>query len=219
MESGDLQIPIEAKESGFVSVQAIRHAPTQFNLENRTQGQIDAPIITEGIELYHERFGTKALIKPDVVILSGLKRTRQTYDEIARFNGWEDVAIVSDPRLNERNWGDLQGMTHEEIRAHLLQDPKAMRLYPNLQELAELPIWLDPRFVAKGGESVEEVQNRVKEALVDLAHKFPDKKVLLVGHSGSLLSQGFDPGSINSFKLDLGENHDMRIERYVDDHK
>ncbi|MCC7228884.1 MAG: 2,3-bisphosphoglycerate-dependent phosphoglycerate mutase [Fimbriimonadaceae bacterium] len=91
----------------------IRHGQSIWNLENRFTGWVDVPLTAQGRE-EAKRAGTKLTgIKIDVAYTSALRRAQNTLDIILETMG-EDIPVIRDQALNERHYGDLQGLNKED---------------------------------------------------------------------------------------------------------
>lgn len=96
-----------------------------------------------------------------VIYVSDLRRALQTA-EIA-FAG-SSVPVIPDPRLRECNYGILNGMTTAQLEA---ERAKHIRIpWP-------------------GGESYEDVADRMRELLRDLSAQWDGSRVLLISHSAN----------------------------------
>lgn len=94
----------------------LRHLQSQWNKENRFTGWLDIPLSQEGIE------SAKATAKKlsgkefDIVYTSPLNRNRETVRLILEELGKSDFSVVADKSLDERNYGDLQGLNKDEVK-------------------------------------------------------------------------------------------------------
>lgn len=87
----------------------VRHGQSLWNLEDRFTGWVDVPLTDQGRE-EARRAGTKlSSTKIDVAYTSGLQRAQDTLKLILDTMGVE-VPTIKDPALNERHYGDLQGL-------------------------------------------------------------------------------------------------------------
>jgi 2,3-bisphosphoglycerate-dependent phosphoglycerate mutase len=92
----------------------VRHGQSQWNLENRFTGWIDVDITPLGAE-EAKRAGLELKgIKFDVAFTSVLKRAQQTLKIILEEIGQPDLPTEKDQALNERHYGDLQGLNKAE---------------------------------------------------------------------------------------------------------
>jgi len=95
----------------------IRHGESQWNLENRFTGWIDIPL-SKGGEEEARKAGEKLKgIKFDVVFTSVLQRAIKTYEIAAEiYPDLKTLPVFKDKALNERMYGDLQGLNKDETR-------------------------------------------------------------------------------------------------------
>ena len=149
----------------------VRHGQTDWNLEGRYQGQSDVPLNAAGLaqaralaqDLKNEHF--------DAIYSSDLTRAIETANAIAALH--DHLSVNLDTRLREINQGQWEGVQVEEIRnryEHLWQIRKAD------------PASLRP----PGGETVREVQQRVEQALNEIANLYPTENILIVSHGLAL---------------------------------
>jgi broad specificity phosphatase PhoE len=171
----------------------IRHGETDWNVENRWQGQADVPLNANGRAQAHqvaERLKNDGL---QAIYASDLERTRETARELTRVTGLE---VRLDPRLREIHQGDWQGMLASEIEtryAWFFQNRP-----DNLLESAP-----------PGGETIGQVQARVIAAIQDIVQAHPGGSVAVVSHGFAIAVilayyQGVPPEKI----WDLLPRHD-----------
>ena len=94
----------------------VRHGQSQWNLENRFTGWVDVPITPLGEQEAH-RAGRElkaADIRFDLAFVSELIRANQTLAVILDELGRKDLPVKKDAALNERHYGDLQGLDKAE---------------------------------------------------------------------------------------------------------
>lgn len=94
----------------------IRHGQSQWNLENRFTGWVDVPLTEHGEQEAVEA-GKKikeAGITLDVAYTSVLKRAIDTLTICLEAAGIEGLPVKRDQALNERMYGDLQGLNKDE---------------------------------------------------------------------------------------------------------
>lgn len=95
----------------------VRHGQSVWNLENRFTGWIDVDLSDTGI-LEASKAGT--LLKGmnfDQLFTSELKRAKETARLILESMGVSQLPTRSNQALNERHYGDLQGLNKDETRA------------------------------------------------------------------------------------------------------
>jgi probable phosphoglycerate mutase len=147
---------------------AVRHGETAWNVDTRIQGQIDIGLNATG--LWQAQRASQALADEGIGVIyaSDLSRAWQTAEEIARPHG---LAVQPEPRLRERAFGHLEGMSFAEIEAMLPEDAKRWRER-------------DPEFEPEGGESLLTFRDRITQVASELAARHPGELVTLVAHGG-----------------------------------
>jgi len=171
----------------------VRHGLTDWNTEGRYQGRLDIPLNAAGRKqaeaLKHRLENTPF----ESVYSSPLQRAFETAQIIAR-----GKPIRRDARLAEIDHGDWQGKTHQEIATQWPHQWRAWKSDPD-------------RFIPPGGESIANVQSRVREFLAEIKNE----AILCVSHgvviqaffatmSPSLMHAGRVPsnGSLHILSLD-----------------
>ena len=92
----------------------IRHGQSQWNLENRFTGWVDVPITPLGAEEAHRAGKRLKGLRFDKAFTSELKRAQETLAILLKEIGREDLPVEKDKALNERHYGDLQGLDKAE---------------------------------------------------------------------------------------------------------
>jgi len=94
----------------------VRHGQSIWNLENRFTGWVDVPLTKTG-EAEAKKAG-EALRDIDftVAYTSALRRAQDTLRIMLETLGRTDVPVIRDQALNERHYGDLQGLNKDELR-------------------------------------------------------------------------------------------------------
>ena len=92
----------------------VRHGQSQWNLENRFTGWVDVPITALGEQEAHRAGQELKDIKFDRAFTSELERANQTLRIILDEIGLKDIPVEKDKALNERHYGDLQGLDKAE---------------------------------------------------------------------------------------------------------
>jgi 2,3-bisphosphoglycerate-dependent phosphoglycerate mutase len=92
----------------------IRHGQSQWNLENKFTGWVDVPLTDLGRE--EAKRGGELLkgMKFDKAYTSVLERANETLDIVLSVTDQKDLPIEKDEALNERHYGDLQGLNKAE---------------------------------------------------------------------------------------------------------
>ena len=179
----------------------LRHGQSQWNLENRFTGWVDVTLTEAGRD--EARAAAEQLkaqgIRFDVAYTSVLSRAIDTLDIVLNTLGQRDLPVVRDQALNERMYGDLQGLNKAETAAKFGDE--------------QVHIWRRSYDVPPpNGESLKDTQER---ALPYFTAKIePDLRsgqdVLVVAHGNSLRAivmaiEGLTPAQILEVELPTGE--------------
>lgn len=93
----------------------IRHGQSLWNLENRFTGWVDVPLTPQG-ENEARSAGTRlGDLTFDVAYTSDLRRAQRTLELIQEAREW-NIPTIRDQALNERHYGDLQGLNKDDLR-------------------------------------------------------------------------------------------------------
>jgi len=150
----------------------IRHGETAWNLEHRMQGHLDSPLTDNGIaqaKALAQRLRTQSF---SALYSSDLGRAYQTAQYIAETTG---LTIQVKLELRERNLGDFQGLTRQEIGQLHPEE------YANFQAAS-------PDYVVPNGESLKQFRQRCVACFEQLVHQHVDEKILIVTHGGVLVN-------------------------------
>ena len=94
----------------------LRHGQSQWNLENKFTGWVDVPLTPKGIEEAHEagKRLREAKLSLHRAFTSELQRAQETLRIALDEMGLSDLPTTRDSSLNERHYGDLQGLDKAE---------------------------------------------------------------------------------------------------------
>ena len=95
----------------------VRHGQSLWNLENRFTGWVDVPLTKQGEEEALRAGDKLKTIQFDVAYTSALTRAQRTCQLILQASGRDYTPVIRDQALNERHYGDLQGMNKDDMRA------------------------------------------------------------------------------------------------------
>ena len=102
----------------MIKLVLVRHGQSMWNLENRFTGWTDVELSEQGIKEAKE--AGKVLKEKgfsfDVAYTSVLKRANDTLGYILEELGEQDIPVKKSWRLNERHYGELQGLNKDETR-------------------------------------------------------------------------------------------------------
>lgn len=175
----------------------VRHGESRWNLANKFTGWVDVPLSRKGVEQARRCARTLEQMRIDIAFTSTLERARATlaiilasqgatgiYEHsIGRQKAWahhrraanEEIPVHTSSKINERYYGDLQGINKDAAR----------------KRWGEHTVHLWRRSYAvppPGGESLKDVVKRavpyMREKIIPLLKK--GKNVLVVAHGNSL---------------------------------
>jgi 2,3-bisphosphoglycerate-dependent phosphoglycerate mutase len=156
------------------TIYLFRHGQTTYNRDEKFTGVSD-PLLTSlghkeahsvAIKLKNAKFG--------IAVHTHLKRSKQTLNEVLKFHP-ECTKIAQDDRMIERDYGTLDGTTHESyIKAHTL------RAYNEIHR--------DYNTRPPKGESFADVEHRVKAFIATLKTKIKQEQtnVAISAHGNSI---------------------------------
>lgn len=91
----------------------VRHGQSLWNLQNRFTGWVDVPLTQQGQDEARRAGAALKGISVDVAYTSALTRAQHTLQLILETMGIQPP-VIRDEALNERHYGDLQGLNKEE---------------------------------------------------------------------------------------------------------
>jgi uncharacterized phosphatase len=141
----------------MTTIYLVRHGETDWNRERRIQGSTDIPLNDTGRAQAAAAGELLARREWDGVYASPLSRAFETAEIIAARLGLAAPSPV--PEMVERNYGEAEGMTGDDI---------------------------DARFTGPipGRETREEVAARAIPAIIALAERHPGESIIVVSHGG-----------------------------------
>ena len=147
-----------------------RHGETDWNREGRWQGRTDVALNERGRRQARELADALHDQPVAAVYSSTLARAYDTALEIARAH---DLRVYRDARLDEIDQGAWEGRRRDEIVVSHPDELERWREYP-----------IDLRL--PGGETLEEVRQRVRAALDDIILLHEGRTICIVAHSVSM---------------------------------
>jgi 2,3-bisphosphoglycerate-dependent phosphoglycerate mutase len=155
----------------------VRHGESEWNKKNLFTGWRDVDLTEKGIgEARNAGRTLKAEgLRFDIAFTSVLKRAKRTLSLMLEELGQEDLPIVEDQALNERDYGDLSGLNKDDARAKWGED--------------QVHIWRRSYDVAPpGGESLKDTAARVLPYYIAdiLPRVLNGGNVLVAAHGNSL---------------------------------
>ncbi len=148
----------------------IRHGETDWNRQQRFQGQIDVPLNATGHAQAAALAARLAADPHDAFFTSDLARARETAAPLARAWG---ATPLPHPGLREQHFGVLEGLDVPTIRA------RHADLWAR---------WLEHEgdFALPGGESLVAFHRRVLDAVREIAAAHPGRRLAVMTHGGVL---------------------------------
>ena len=153
----------------------LRHGESQWNLENRFTGWIDVPLSAQGREEAMAAAKQLSGYRLDRAFTSRLVRATDTLRIVLAAIGQGQIPIEENQALNERMYGDLQGLNKEEmVKKYGAQQVEVWRRSYELRP--------------PGGESLQDTAARVLPYYEERIKPALDKgdTVLIVAHGNSL---------------------------------
>ncbi|MDM1555038.1 2,3-bisphosphoglycerate-dependent phosphoglycerate mutase [Chryseobacterium indologenes] len=153
----------------------VRHGQSLWNLENRFTGWQDIDITETGIEEAKNAGIALKKEKIDIAFTSVLLRANHTLSIILDVLGKPNIPIVMDKALNERSYGNLEGLNKAETA--LKYGDEQVHTWRRSYDV-----------VPPGGESLKDTYNRVipyfQKEIAPLLKK--GENILVVAHGNSL---------------------------------
>ncbi|MBO58537.1 MAG: 2,3-bisphosphoglycerate-dependent phosphoglycerate mutase [Euryarchaeota archaeon] len=177
----------------------LRHGQSVWNAANKFTGWTDVELSPKGEEEAAQAGHDLAEIAFDIIYTSDLIRAQRTAEIAMNYNkNSVEIPTICDWRLNERHYGDLQGLNKDETRAKFGDE--------------QVHIWRRSYDIPPpGGESLETCAGRTIPCLEELI--IPDlqsgKNVLVAAHGNSLRSivmhiEGLSKEEVLSLEIPTG---------------
>lgn len=147
-----------------------RHGEAVFNTKgilNSDQG-VENPLTENGKEAIKKSAENFDDTKIDLIVHSPLQRTRETAKNFQEALGLSEDVLVEDDRLREVTFGEFEGKTVDGYHSFFEYSRERLTKPP------------------KGGETWNEVKQRITEVLYELEEKYSDKNIMIVSHNGPL---------------------------------
>lgn len=153
----------------------VRHGKTEWNLESRYQGAGgDSPLLPQSYEemdLLGEHFQKVPFAH---IYASPIKRARVTAARINRkLKKHPKISLLS--RLEEFHLGKMEGQKFADVEQQYPEEFENFRNHPDLY---------DPNAI--GGESYQEVIDRMTPAITAIVKAYPDDIIMIVSHGAAL---------------------------------
>ena len=148
----------------------VRHGLTEWNKLKKLQGAADVPLAKEGILLAEKTGEALKDVKFDICFTSPLSRARQTAECVL---GDRNVPIIPDKRIQEINFGDLEG--------GCVRDAEGNYIDPQVETFFRDPVNFNR---PENGEDIFDVIARTKDFWEEKTSdpSLADKTVLVASH-------------------------------------
>lgn len=180
----------------------IRHARVP-EVGHRMYGSLDVDSDTSDTALFK---GVAAKLPENALwVASTLKRTHQTAQALLD-KGMKPVDMTQDADIVEQDFGDYNGMTHEELFA--LRDDAYLGFWP-----------LPPEQQAPNGESFSMLRKRVEGFVNRMIAEHQNKDIVCVAHRGTILAAlqiALDLPLRSSVAFDIGNVSLTRLTHHAD---
>ncbi len=168
---------------GQTLLYTLRHGLTELNRSKRTGGLLDAPLLDVGRQQAAEAHGHFDGTPIDVVIASSLQRA---IDTAMIVTGWPREKIVIDDLAIERSFGEMEGLTQDEIKVRF-----PFVIYVPIEHIRYS---LNP----PGGESFEVLRTRARAFLDKTLTAHRGRRILVSSHQNFMQQlhgelRGLDP--------------------------
>lgn len=153
----------------------LRHGESQWNLENRFTGWVDVPLSPRGVQEAKNAGQKLRGFQFDRAFTSVLARANETLRLALETIGQTGIPVEKDKALNERMYGELQGLNKAETAKKFGDD--------------QVKIWRRSYDVAPpGGESLKDTAARVLPYYEEKIrpHLLRGETILIAAHGNSL---------------------------------
>jgi 2,3-bisphosphoglycerate-dependent phosphoglycerate mutase len=184
----------------------VRHGESEYNKLGLWTGHTDVSLADAGYEEARKAGEVLKNERIDVAYVSDLKRTQETFDEIKKVCGKDDLLCQAVTALKERDYGVHTGKNKWQVKEEI-GDEEFQRIRRGWDVKVE------------GGETLKDVHDRVvpyyKEAILkDLQ---AGKNVLVVSHGNTLRAlikylEDVDDAKICDVEMATGEVHCCTID-------
>ena len=196
----------------MAEIYLIRHGQSCWNLANRFTGSINIPLTPKGraealeiadrfINIDFSHVFVSDLIRAQETALLALSTQKRTCELVESAPAiYDNLAIKTDARLNERDYGKLQGMNKDQAR----QEYGLEQVHSWRRAFSERP---------PAGESLADTVERVRpfyeHNLMPVLNAEPGAKIAIFAHGNSIralhkLFLGLSSAEIIKFELKTG---------------
>ena len=146
----------------------VRHEETDGSMRGRCYGNLDVPLSDAGRQRAEELGTVLSELPLTAVYSSPLSRSLGTAAAIAAV---QRLDVLAEERLREIDFGELEGLTYDEVRA---ERPELYRAWMETPTRVRFP----------GGEAFTDLQRRVLAAAAEIRSRHDGEAVAIVAHGG-----------------------------------
>jgi alpha-ribazole phosphatase len=174
---------------GATRLVLVRHGEPDESMHGRCYGRLDVPLSAAGLRCAAAVAEALRSHEIDAVYSSRLQRAFDTARAVASAHGLEPI-----PRedLRELDFGELEGMSHEEIAS---KHPELYRFWMEDPASVRFP----------GGEGLSDLRARVLPEVVEIRERHAGRTVAVVAHGGVVrvvLAEALELPGTAFFRLD-----------------
>jgi 2,3-bisphosphoglycerate-dependent phosphoglycerate mutase len=173
--NNQLYVSLYQNNTNMSTLVLVRHGQSKYNLENRFTGELDIDLTELGKQEAKEAGQKLINYTFDFAYTSILKRAQESLKIILKEIHQSDIQIIENKALNERNYGNLQGLNKAETISKFGQK--------------QVDIWRRSYAIRPPeGESLEDTYNRTVpyfKQFIEPKLKL-QKNILIVAHGNSL---------------------------------
>jgi broad specificity phosphatase PhoE len=180
-----------------MEITLVRHGESEGNIQKRYGGHYNFPLTEEGKKQAEAIARRLSKEKYDHIYVSDLTRTRETASRIIVYH--PNTPVTYDPRLREKHLGMYEGQKEEEHK-------------------------IDKWGSIEGGESQEQLKDRIISFLDYLWQGHKGENILLITHGGYITTmlmhlagsndiKKYHPknASVSIVRFDLNNGHEIRV--------
>ncbi len=173
----------------------VRHGQSQWNLENKFTGEVDVPLTKQGRNEAREAGKKLTGIVFGRCFTSMLIRAQETLEIILQEIHQPGIPVIKDKALNERNYGELQGLNKAEMAEKYGKH--------------QIDLWRRSYdIVPPGGESLKDTAARVIPYYEKNIEPFlRSENILIAAHGNSLRALMMHLEHINPEKIPFVDIH------------
>ncbi|MDE1975029.1 MAG: class I tRNA ligase family protein [Patescibacteria group bacterium] len=146
----------------------MRHGQADNNVQNILDSEerdvkVPSHLTDLGKKQALEAVAVLQKIKPDLVFVSPLMRTRETVTVLKEKLGWSDDMVIFDDRIREMGMGEWNGRNINDFYKEAHYEERFVKCAPS-------------------GETYADIKKRMGDFLYDIETKYEGKKILVISH-------------------------------------